>query len=1003
MSLTENYFRLHKEFEKKYGDRICLLIQVGKFYEAYQYNPDKEGQLLREDSNLTLKQNLEDSVGSIGIAVKLSLIVNMKITSKNKELPHSIGNPIMMGFPTPAYETHREVILNNGYTIIRIDQKGKGESVERGVAEVSSPGTELNFNKSTNVIVSIYLECQKGKGAPKNQSKMVMITGLSSIDICTGQSSVSEIYSKDQDESYALLEIYRFLEAQNPVEILLHVNKIPQEQVTSYERFLHDQLELDRYPIRVVQSNQLDPTYFRDVYQESMLYKAFGSGYQLGSTNLVFELGLELFRYGLISFVVLLQYCYEHNEKIIDRLQKPKVGFTDDIKQLILTHNAARQLDLVSEHTTKKKEINSLFSVLNLTSTEIGSRYLRQQLLNPIIDSEELEVRYMMTQELLDSSEFAGQIDMILKGIPDLERLQRKAQIGLLRPKELVTLINGYVSVNQLYNHLYHHPSKALSTLLLKQEAIKEFNEMMAHLLTRIDMEKLERAKVVKGNIQTNESFFLPGKDPEVDQLQNGLTHAQSWLTVICDHFNDIVGSARGKKIEPTYERAKITDNEEEVDQGDITIVLYTTPTKANQLKRSPSVNQQLCGVLEFQEMRAKSKTMITSDVIRQVIYAIESYQKVLEQNLTLKYNQLVTILGASKFFVSVALLLAKLDFALTSAKLAIKYNYFRPTINKEAKGSFIKITGMRHPLIERLIRTEYIPNDLELVESGLMIFGVNSTGKTSLAKALPCILIMAQAGLYVPGKLCYRPITRIITRLSGEDKMLEGKSSFIVEMSEANTILRNADGNTLVVGDELCRGTETLSGVSLTVSMVKTLVERKTPFIFSTHMHILPEIDMIQELTGKGRVQIKHLSTEYDPKSDQLVYNRKLLDGSGSSLYGLEVCKSLGMDQSFLEYANKVRRELEGIPEKLVSTKKCRYSGLPKTNCFNCGATISVQSHHIREQSKADDRGFIDHVQKDSGYNIIFLCVQCHSKIHKEKITITQQQTLHGVQIGVS
>ena len=1008
MSLVESYFKLHREYEKKYGESVCILVQVGKFYELYQYDPSREHQITPEGSNLEFKHLLkEHSAQSIGKAVEISILLNMRLTSKNKDKPHTIDNPFMMGFPSPSYENHRDVILSSGYTIIRIDQKPcsghAAANVEREVVEISSPGTELTFTRPSNTIVSIYLECTRPD--LKNLTKMVVVCGLSALDICTGSSIVSEIYSKEKDETYALLEIYRFLESQRPIEIILHANKVPLNQVHSYKKYLTENLELDRYPIRVVQMNEIDTIYFKDTYQESMLHKAFGSTYQPGTTNLIDELDLELFQYGRISFMVLLQYCYEHNEKIIDRLQKPKVSWTDQGKHLILTHNAINQLDLVPKQTGKSKELNSLSGVIDMTSTEIGSRFLRQQLLNPITDGHELESRFNMTEELLQNPDLMQKIDPLLKRLPDIEKLQRKSQIGMLKPKEFVTLFTGYFTVQMIYRLLHEHclprEKSALRGLFLASDQTDEFNKVLTELWAKIDFEKLEAAKIVKNQIQTHESFFMPNQDPEIDQLQYGLVQYQQWMNNICQHFNDLLPGARGKKIEPMLERAKTSDDEEDVEQGDLTIHLYTTTAKAASLRKCGQINHALCGVLEFQETRAKGKTLITSEVIRGVIYGIESYQKTLEQKLTAKYNDLVTYLGSSKFFPAITGFIAKLDLVRTSAQLALKYNYYKPIIDHTNGPSHFTITGMRHPLIERIITSEYIPNDIELNQSGMVLFGVNSTGKTSLLKGVILILLLGHIGFYTPGKLLFRIIHRIITRLSGNDDIIKGQSSFIVEMNEVNTILRNADEHTLVVGDELCRGTETLSGTSLTAAMIKTLVERKCCFIFSSHMHHLPEMPLIKELIESKKVSIQHLTAEYDPGLDQLVYNRKLEIGSGSSLYGLEVCKSLSMDPKFLELANGIRRELEGIPDQLVPAKTSRYNrNIYMVKCYFCPNVVQLQTHHIREQSKADERGYIEHVPVHSIPNVLPVCQECHHKIHSGEIQITQQQTLRGVSI---
>jgi DNA mismatch repair protein MutS len=311
----------------------------------------------------------------------------------------------------------------------------------------------------------------------------------------------------------------------------------------------------------------------------------------------------------------------------------------------------------------------------------------------------------------------------------------------------------------------------------------------------------------------------------------------------------------------------------------------------------------------------------------------------------------------------------------------------------------------------------EYKTNDISLGKSprGRVLYGFNGIGKSVLTKAIGLNVILAQAGCFTPSQMTYKPYSKIVTRLSGEDNLFKGQSSFIVEMTELRTILRNKDGNTLVLGDELCRGTETMSGTGLTVATILSLLEANTSFIFSTHMHHLPSLNQIKAIPGDV-LEICHLTASYDETSRTLVYDRVLKEGQGKSIYGLEVAKSLNIDKDFIDVANTVRREMSDMNKEFFSTKKSRYnSKVYMDSCSVCGETKAsysvsriasnpvLHTHHIKEQEHADAKGFIEHMPKNKKGNLLVVCSDCHTRIHKDKLMVTVSQTPTGDVVTVN
>jgi DNA mismatch repair protein MutS len=214
-----------------------------------------------------------------------------------------------------------------------------------------------------------------------------------------------------------------------------------------------------------------------------------------------------------------------------------------------------------------------------------------------------------------------------------------------------------------------------------------------------------------------------------------------------------------------------------------------------------------------------------------------------------------------------------------------------------------------------------------------------------------------------------------------GNDNIFKGLSTFAVEMSELRIILKMADKNSLILGDELCSGTETESALSIFMAGLIDLYKKQSSFIFATHFH---EILKYDEMTDLQNIRIMHMAVHYDRAIDGLVYDRKLRDGPGNRMYGLEVCKSLYLPDEFLEKAYSIRNKYHpetkgelGHSTTMYNAKKIR--GI----CEMCKINISEEIHHLQQQKEADENGFIDTFHKNHPANLMAVCEACHDKFH--------------------
>lgn len=319
-----------------------------------------------------------------------------------------------------------------------------------------------------------------------------------------------------------------------------------------------------------------------------------------------------------------------------------------------------------------------------------------------------------------------------------------------------------------------------------------------------------------------------------------------------------------------------------------------------------------------------------------------------------------------------------------------------------------VRVREIRHALIEHINQNElYVTNNMALdkQKSGMLLYGTNAVGKTSLIRALGIAVVMAQSGMFVPcTEFEYRPYTAIFSRILSNDNLFKGLSTFAVEMSELRVILKMADEHSLILGDELASGTENESALSIFTAALLDLDKRKCSYMFATHFHEITQFEEIQSLE-KGRLCYKHLSVYYDREFDCLVYDRKLKDGQGSKIYGLEVCSSLHLPKEFMDKAFELRNRYFPESRGELSQQSTRYNAQKiRSICELCKGEIATEIHHLAQQKGADETGFIGTFHKNHVANLAAVCEQCHLKMHHPTEPVKKQvrkKTTKGYIIG--
>ena len=328
-------------------------------------------------------------------------------------------------------------------------------------------------------------------------------------------------------------------------------------------------------------------------------------------------------------------------------------------------------------------------------------------------------------------------------------------------------------------------------------------------------------------------------------------------------------------------------------------------------------------------------------------------------------------------------------------------YKYCKPNL-LESSDSCIIAKSIRHPIIERINTDfEYIPNDISLTKSngGMILYALNSCGKSSLLRSIGLSLVMAQCGMYVPcSDFDYVPFDSIITQVDLYDNLWKAQSSFISEMIGLRRILSLANERCLVLSDELTKGTEVVSATSIFASSVLELIKKGCKFVFTTHLQDVAKLDIIKSCP---QLSICHLSVDIKPDGT-IYFERKLQSGPSSELYGLEVAKAVGIPDYLLDQAFQIRNTLTNNntlskgsrynkSKILSSCEICNYSPSNHTD-------IPLDTHHINFQCNADQNGFNDHFYKHSKFNLVCLCKNCHINVHKGLIYISgYKQTSNG------
>lgn len=945
--LTQTYFDLQRYFEAKYGKDSVVFMEIGSFFEVYEINNDEE---------------------QIGKAKEIAELLNIQLTKKNKNIiENSDKNPLLAGVPSVSFERYlSRVIAEQKYTVIVVRQKGTPPNISRYIAQIVSPGTNFEHivDNDENYIVSLLID----------KFRDIYTVGYSAIDVTTGKTWLYETHGTSEDPAYALDELFNLLNVYKTSEVVLTFLdgvEDPRHVLSYLEIAEHYHYSINNERPKIEFQNQL----FKEVYQIASLLSPIEH--------------LDLERSPMIteSLAILIHFVIEHDYHIVQKMALPRL--IDNRRFMYLGNSALEQMGIISKD---KKEF-TLLKMMDRSATAIGRRLLKERLLNPILEKEELIRRYNLIERVASHTRY---LDETMRGIYDLERLSRRLSLSRLHPFEMNHLYDSMQSVKELILYVKKHK---IQRTPFHESEVEEF---LRDIAKRIDLDVSRRFT----NATIDENFLMPGVDEAVDTLVK-----ENNIMLIA--FEDIM-----LKIEALLTQANIQNSARVVTLGLLEKEGYYISMSKNRYALIEAAFKKDETFAQFSVKKLTNSVKISSAFTDNLSDAIMKNRRKIVSLVKERYVALQGVFERryALLFDRVIHYISDLDVGVSSAKVAEVYKHSRPMIVDAPRDeNFMQIMQLRHPLIEIQERGGlYVPNDIVMGRreyldlphpesvmldlkvhdghdvNGVLLYGINSSGKSSLMKSIGIAILMAQSGFFVSAAaMKFTLFDSLFTRIVSKDNLAKGLSTFAVEMLELKNIFNRATVRSLVLGDEISHGTETLSGVAIVAAAIQKLSTIRSLFLFATHLH---QLSTMQEIRALKNVVDLHLSVEYDPQKDALLFNRVLQAGSGSSVYGLEFAKSLHMDSDFLEAANAIRKRLANDfdeLELLVKKKTSKYhKDLIVTKCVICGS-VAEDVHHIAHKSLADSAGFIGHFHKDNRHNLVPLCKEHHKEIHDGKLHV--------------
>jgi DNA mismatch repair protein MutS len=843
--------RQYWSVKKKYPDTV-LLFRLGDFFETFE-----------EDARIA------------------SRVCGLTLTKRNNG---SAEETPLAGFPHHQLDNYLPKLVRAGYRVAVCEQledpKQARGIVRRDVVEVVTPGVAFNDKlldaKRNNYLAALAVE----------QARQGVIVGLACVDVSTGEFLTTEV---------SLPHLGELLETLQPSEILISKAVLPSgifanaasirspagtsasASADTFGSTLTDAL-LAAFQMLSFQPTitRMEPWMLEETFARDVLLRHF-------NTHTLKGFGIEEFHAGVAAAGAALQYVSDTQRGQLPHLQRISMLNSADFMTLDVATKRNLEITLSMNSTAQNSRQGTLIGILDKTQTAMGGRLFVRWITRPLRRLDALQRRQNAVAAFFKSDALRAEFRKELASIGDMERLMAKISTGRATPRDVVALRSTLVHLPRVRKLTADVAQKQRCELLME---LAERLQMMEELVDVLHRALTDEPPAALGG----GGVFREGYSAALDEIRNTMYSSKQWIADFQEQerlasginslkvgFNNVFGyyieitNAHKSRVPANYERRQTLANAER----------YTT------------------AVLKQMEQRILSAEERIAEVERELFSALRD-----------------TIIAQAEHIQTNASVLATLDCLQALAQAAREYNYCCPLLEESGR---LEIFDGRHPVVERLLPLgeQYVPNSTYLdpqSEQLHIITGPNMSGKSSYLRQVGLITLLAHIGAFVPAKQAtIGLVDRIFTRVGAQDNITAGESTFLVEMQEAANILNNATAQSLVLLDEVGRGTATYDGISIAWAIAEYLHDRvgaKT--LFATHYHELTEIAASHARIRNYRAEVQEIATSSVSAAPQIVFTRRIVPGTADHSFGIHVAEMAGLPGDVVERARSIMRSLE-------------------------------------------------------------------------------------------